>query len=166
MTEEWRPAVGLETLYEVSNLGNVRRAKALKPKLNKQTGRREVTISSNQPGSRSRLISHLVASAFLGPRPPKMVINHRDGDKTNDNAENLEYITQSENQQHGLALAVLRGTGNRIGTRNKSAKLTPQAVREIRQSNEPLHILAARYGVSKHPIWAVKQGMTWKHVQG
>jgi hypothetical protein len=42
----------------------------------------------------------LVAAAWLGPRPDKMVINHKDEDRGNNDVANLEYITQSQNCTH------------------------------------------------------------------
>jgi hypothetical protein len=47
-----------------------------------------------------RDIHDLVALAFLGPRPAGMVINHIDGNKTNNVPSNLEYVTQKENIAH------------------------------------------------------------------
>ena len=46
------------------------------------------------------LVPHLVAETFLGPRPPGMVINHKDGDKGNSAAQNLEWVTSGENNSH------------------------------------------------------------------
>lgn len=48
------------------------------------------------------MIHHLVAHVVLGPRPEGLVINHKDGIKTNNRPENLEYVTQAENIQHAI----------------------------------------------------------------
>jgi hypothetical protein len=46
-------------------------------------------------------LHQLVAETYLGARPTGLVINHIDGDKTNNNIENLEYVTQNENVYQG-----------------------------------------------------------------
>lgn len=100
--EEWRPVVDWEERYEVSNLGRVRRL---------ATGRimrfaRHVAGYSNvglSPGVNTRTVHRLVGEAFLGPRPSGHQINHKNGDKTDNRLENLEYVTPSENVRHSLA---------------------------------------------------------------
>lgn len=51
-----------------------------------------------------RQVHHLVAEATLGPRPEGLVVNHIDGNRTNNRPENLEYITQAENIQHSIRI--------------------------------------------------------------
>lgn len=63
----------------------------VKPKFN-CSGRADVVVNRKQ-----LRLAHLVAQAFIGKRPPGFVVSHKDGDKTNDHASNLEYISQSRN---------------------------------------------------------------------
>src|SRR5690349_10146054 len=49
------------------------------------------------------LIHVLVARAFLGARPPDREVNHKDGNKANCAASNLEYVTHGENVKHAFA---------------------------------------------------------------
>lgn len=56
-------------------------------------------------GTKKRLLAHrLVAQAFIPNPLQKTEVNHIDGNKLNNNADNLEWATPSENQQHALAL--------------------------------------------------------------
>lgn len=50
----------------------------------------------------TKRIHVMVALVFLGPRPPGMEINHRDGNKRNNSVANLEYVTPAENHEHAL----------------------------------------------------------------
>lgn len=107
--EEWKPVVGCEDLFEVSNLGRLRRTAT--GQIVKATvlpkGYRTVSIA--RPGQRkcrTKLLHSVVAYAFLGPRPDGMQINHKDGDKGNNAAENLEYVTPAENIRHCFLMGI------------------------------------------------------------
>lgn len=131
---------GIDTKYEVSNTGEVRNKKTLqvlKPRL-KKNGYLEYCIYP-KPGQKTFLTGHkLVASAFI-PNPDNLpTINHIDGNKQNNNVENLEWASFQENIQHawnsGLASttsldkAVRQYTLN--GTFVKEYKSCAEAVRE------------------------------------
>lgn len=97
--EIWRPVpiTGYGSLYEVSNLGRVRRIgnTPLTHDLN-QKGYHTVRLCG--VGERYRVTVHsLVLKAFKGPRPEGMVSRHLDDDKDNNTDSNLEWGTQSEN---------------------------------------------------------------------
>ena len=83
--ERWLPVVGWEGLYEVSDLGRVRslprnttRGRVLRanPAAN---GYRQATVF-RQGHPKSVYVHHLVAEAFIGPRPEGLEIRHLDGD--------------------------------------------------------------------------------------
>ena len=167
--EEWRPVVGWEGWYDVSSLGRVRR---VRPAPGTQAGRvmKLVRGRGDYPtaclcrhsAQQTVYVHHLVAAAFLGPRPEGKEINHRDRDRWNACVQNLEYVTASENQRHARAL----GFGRALGERNAEAKLTVEAVRAIRASSETQRTLALRYGVSQGVVSMARRGVTWGHVRG
>lgn len=100
--EEWRDVPGYEGLYLISDAGRiwcVRLGRALTPKKSAH-GYRSVDLSKN--GVKRRFYIHrLVARAFLpDPGPERQEINHRDLDKANNRAVNLEWVTHAENQRH------------------------------------------------------------------
>lgn len=101
-TEIWKPIEG-SSRYEVSNQGNVRHVKhkkILKGGL-PHNGYRQVNVYyDNNGGKITKCIHQLVAAAFLGPKPEGVEISHKDNDKSNNRAGNLEeYITHEENVQ-------------------------------------------------------------------
>ena len=104
--EEFRDIPGYEGLYEVSNLGRVRRnGKILKPYDN--DGYLRVDLFKNGI-VRKFLIHRLVAQAFI-PNPKNLPqINHKDEDKTNNTVENLEWCDNKYNINYSLAKPVLQ----------------------------------------------------------
>src|SRR5205809_2699802 len=104
MEENWRPVVGYEGLYEVSDCGHLRRvgrAPGTRPGYPIRTppnsdGYPQCVLHDNGIKQSQRL-HKLVAAAFLGSRPSGAEINHIDGDKTNNVPSNLEYVTHQCN---------------------------------------------------------------------
>lgn len=103
--EEWRTIPGWPG-YEVSNLGNLRSLKPGKqgPKVARLDRRGYWRVSLSVAGvTKNRRVHQLVALAFLGPRPDGCEVRHLDGNRTNNNAENLAYGTSAENRADTLA---------------------------------------------------------------
>lgn len=136
LTEIWRPVVGWEGRYEVSNLGDVRGIGPhgqgrMKPySAGPHDYRRIALYIGGPPGKRSKTknVHELVAAAFIGPRPPGMFVCHNDGSRTNDRADNLRYDTPKANQ----ADRIKHGTAN-FGERNPSAVMSDEQVICIRK---------------------------------
>lgn len=112
--EIWKDIVGYEGIYQVSNLGKVKRIgaygnqtskkwksnKLLKP-ASKNNGYMFVGLSKD--GSvKSKHIHRLVAEAFIPNPQNKSTVNHKDGDRSNNIVENLEWATYSENNVHSI----------------------------------------------------------------
>ena len=109
MTEEWRPVVGYEGFYEVSDQGRVRRVAAgqgsvagriLRPSSDPK-GRQQVTLSGGGVARRRR-VHHLVLEAFVGPRPDGMVACHWDDNPRNNALANLRWGTLADNAADAL----------------------------------------------------------------
>jgi hypothetical protein len=110
MNKEWREVPGYGGEYIVSNNGEVRSlfcGHGTRWKCGERTltqgvdwkGYKKVTICKN--GHTKRVFVHrLVAEAFLEKPQGKNIINHKDGNKQNNNVDNLEWCTDSENQIH------------------------------------------------------------------
>lgn len=105
--ENWKSIAGYEERYEVSDRGNVRslnyhregRTKILKPK--KNCGGYLVVNLRKDGQLKQPSVHRLVAQAFL-PNPLNLPqVNHRDEDKLNNAASNLEWCTASYNINYG-----------------------------------------------------------------
>lgn len=112
---------------------------------------------------RKEYVHRLVCLAFHGPAPSAQhEVAHRDGTRTNNAEDNLRWATRQEN----CADAAAHGTRLR-GERQNGARLTADAVREIRSMAKDgmLHKdIAARFGVHKGNVGHIVRRDTWKHV--
>lgn len=110
------------------------------------------------------LAHRLIAMTFHGLPDEGMVCAHLDGTRTNNAAENLAWVTPSENQSHRVA----HGTSNR-GEGAYQAKLTESDVREAiksRAEGKTYREIAQRYGVHLSTIQYAVNGSNWSHLRG
>ena len=162
--EEWRSVDGWGGWYEVSSLGRVRRT-LTGDLLTTYESRRYLAVTLSGPRKLCIKVHRLVALAFLGPRPEGLQINHLDGDRHNNRAENLEYISRKGNVAHAVALRRCANAHDRDYFRH-TCKLTKEMVKQIRSEYERGmgKRLAVRYGVSANCIRDVASRRSWQEV--
>lgn len=163
MLQCWRPVVGFDGIYSISDHGDVRRDApghgATAGRILKPSRRRYLTVNLRQPGRVVTAYVHvLVATAFLGPCPNGKEVNHRDGNKHNPRLSNLEYLTRGGNVAHGYANGLYPS-----GEAKANAKLTIPMAIEIRALAGIVSKaeLARRFGVCRATIADVLNGKTW-----
>lgn len=108
--------------------------------------------------SKNVYIHRLVASAFVPNPDNKPQVNHKNGNKLDNRAENLEWVTVKENVNHAWETG-LHGHINR-GLR----RLSDKDVRDIRKSTDRQRVLANKYGVCQSTISAIKNYKRYKEV--
>ena len=100
--EQWRRCQYPLVRYEVSSLGRIRHARRKQPLRLKINNWGYLTISVRQNKSyKTVLIHHQVALSFCEGWREGLQVNHKDGNKHNNRAENLEWVSASENIRHG-----------------------------------------------------------------
>lgn len=175
---DWKPVVGYEGLYEISNTGLLRSCERQEWVESCRTGghfrKRKATLISggsagdyklyqlSRDGKVTGYLAHrLVATHFVENPEGNPEVNHIDEDKSNNNATNLEWVTRSGNAIH----SVDKFKGENSGT----AKLTEVDVLEIvehlRKGVSQVRI-AEVYGVTPHTIHKIKVGKNWGWLTG
>ena len=163
--EKWAAIAGYEGLYEVSDRGSIRsldrvsliprkvKGKPLKSSLN-GGGYKFVTLYKDGIGHPARVHS-LVIAAFVAP----VECGHNNGDRLDNRADNLRWVTKSENQLD----RVRHGTDCR-GEKHYAAKLTRAEVIGIRyllKLGTKQRLIAEKFGVSTGTVAAIGRRKTW-----
>ena len=176
--EVWKSVIGYEGLYSVSSHGNVRSesrvvnasngtrcviGKMLKKTIG-GTGYPMVNLSNKKTMVAS--VHRLVSEAFIPNPLSKRTVNHKDGDRTNNNVSNLEWATYQENMKHSYSVL---NRNRAIGEKINNSKLTEILVIEIREryKNEKIshRALAKSYGLAHGTIGPLLRRQTWKHIK-
>lgn len=186
LRDDWRKIPGLSTAYEVNSQGMVR---SLPRKITRKNGTVQrfkgtilsifknssgyncVKISDSETGKRLAMRCHrAVAEAFIPNPENKPEVNHIDGDKTNADISNLEWVTSRENKKHAWDTGLRNRSHlpNKIGEDKHNAKLTDAKVIEMRNlkiGGLSYREIAEAYGVCKRTCIDAVKGRNWSHVK-
>lgn len=192
--EVWKEVKGFEDYYEVSDKGRVRRKKGKTIYKDGRLAEFSQTILKQGKNSKgylrvylsvkskkyTRSVHRIVAETFLENPENKKTVNHKDCDKTNNEVNNLEWMTNKENMRHAFKNGCYderdRNTINNLGSykegrkgsENHAAILNEQKVTEIRSLRKKglkLKEIARIYNVSISVVSSVSKYRSWKHVQ-
>jgi hypothetical protein len=167
--EAWKNIPELNGMYEVSNHGRLRsywnrggKSVSAFPRI--------LSLSVNGNGYPTKYINganyrlhRLVAQMFI-PNPDNLpVINHIDGDKTNNHVSNLEWCNKSHNERHAQRMGL---KNKALGEKCNKSHLSNEVVLEIFKSGLGCRELGRMYGVYHSTVLSIKTGKTWNHVTG
>ena len=171
MNELWKDIPGYEGLYQASTLGNIR-------SLDRVIERKRVTAANEEKvtrkgillkmrtgkkgykkvnlGSKSYEVHVLIARAFIGTRPEKWETRHLDGNKENNNIENLAYGSKQDNRldiyAQGKVIQIFDGA-------------TAIRIRQIMATGLMTYTEVGRaFGVTPKAIRDIAEGRTFKWV--
>jgi hypothetical protein len=160
-TEHWRPVIGWEGWYEVSDLGHVRSLRC-------QGGRRtqakllsSPTMKSGYPSvclsrngvQRTTYVHRLVLEAFAGPFTDNEESNHKNKERCDNRLANLEKVSRSENIRHSYYY----GTHKRPVGRRRLRDDTVKALRAL-GGTIPNVMLARQFGISESAVSLIIRG--------
>jgi hypothetical protein len=179
MKEVWKDIKDYEGIYQVSNQGRVRSLDRIVVNKNGINIKRKGRVYKLSPegsgyyqvqfynkGKRvHKSVHRLVAFCFLINNNNLSDINHKDGNKTNNNVNNLEWMTHSDNMIHAHNNGLLR---NVDGENNNMSKITKIIAIDIFKKSWNTKIkqkeIADMYGISISCVSLIKRKKTWKHI--
>lgn len=180
MLEKWKPCAEVDGLLEVSNFGNVRTIERITPVYGRsRNGVKQGGFTQRRPaktlspyatnqgylevafmhmGKRKKFRVHrLVAFAFVDGYFENASIDHLDGNKQNNRADNLEWVTLSENtrRQWESGLVDLRGE---LAPGSKLTNLQAHAIAVLYDNNFPPSQISEWFGVSSSCVYKIASG--------
>lgn len=112
-------------------------------------------------------VHRVIATHFI-PNPDNLPqVNHKNGVKTDNRVENLEWCTHAQNILHGCRMGLIPPMR---GSRNGNSSLKEDQIRDIREALKDCKRgtqtrLAEKYGVHLSTIHLIKKGRNWKHFE-
>ena len=120
-----------------------------------------ITLSRENKSNPLR-VHRLLAMTFI-PNPNNLPeVNHIDGVKTNNNLENIEWVTHKQNMSHAFKIGLVNNTGEENG----QSILTKEQVIEIKKLKGKLsqEKISKLFPVSRSAIQGIFNGRLWKHI--
>lgn len=157
-----KPIAGFEKYYEITDDGKVFRLGSNRPRKPQKTHKGYLKVFLYKPsGAKAFFVHRLVAKAFLPMRRGRIMINHKDGDKTNNHVNNLEWCSVAENNAHAKAHGLYRP--NR-GSKHGMSHLSDEDVRELREKKMRVKDLAAKFGIHRTTVRRIINRELWTHI--
>lgn len=154
MNEIWKPVVGFENKYEVSNFGNIKSIKTNKllglKRINKGKGSKFGYIRVSLC-SKNYYLHKVIATAFIDNPENKKYVDHLDGNSLNNSVENLKWVTAKENNNNPITKE-----RQRIYNENKKRQTLKrkQELKELKklQPKKPRVITNVKYWYNGQPL--------------
>lgn len=179
MIETYKDIEDFLDYYQVSNTGKYKRLSRVVPHAYNSTKllkEKILTLLISNSGyyyvnfhkdgkHYGKFVHRDVAKAFI-PNPNNLPeVNHKDGNRLNNNVWNLEWTDRIGNIHHAIKTGLMDSSGEN----NKNHKLTQKQVNEIREALKIKKVgigieLSKKYNVSRTAISLIKNNKTWKHI--
>ena len=170
---KWKPLVykGIDMTdrFLVSDRGDIyslKSKKVLRQSVHKDTGYRTVCVSMGGRENKKLIRVHIaVACAFVEGFEEGLVVNHKDGIKTNNTADNLEWVTCSENSIHAVRAGLIsqaqkvrcKNTGEIFMSLNEARKWCGLKCKNGIAKN----LAKSQAYAGRHPV--TKERLTWEY---
>ena len=127
-----------------------------------------LVFTAGKSSQRTTVFTHRIVAELFVPKPDDPLateIDHKDGNRANPDAYNLEWVTHKENVRR----ANLRGSyhNRTVGELNPRARLTEKLVIELRQNYKngmTIREMERHYNIPWNTIGNAVKGITWSHI--
>lgn len=171
LNEIWKDHPDFIGLYKASNLGRIRSFYKyggaahgsfngiIKPKINKR-GYYSFKPSKDKI-QKDWAVHRFIAQTFLSNPDELYTVNHKNGIKTDNRVENLEWASQTDQIRHAVDLG-LRKSGENHRWASISKDLAQNIINEYKPHIFSQNYLAKKYGLSRGLVCAILTGKSWK----
>jgi hypothetical protein len=173
MEEIWKDISGHENVYQISNFGRIKSLKkrcGYEEKIMKQsvTQRGYMQIILRKNGYKiTYLVHRLVLQTFI--KESLLQVNHKNGVKTDNRLDNLEYCTGSENMKHAHETGLQINKKGELSCRSKLSDSQVKQIKDILKNPDLKHgdkkKIAQKFNVVPGVLYAIEKGITWKHIK-
>lgn len=176
--EIFKKVFGYEDIYEISTTGiiksidhlvahsngrnRIQKGRILKTSKSKK-GYLQVSLSFNKKRFHTG-VHRLVAIAFIPNPENKPEVNHKDGDKTNNNVWNLEWSTGSENQIHAIENNLVKHNKGEKHHNSKFSNEQVKILRDLHKKGLSNKHLALSNGISQMAMSNILRGITYVNI--
>lgn len=163
---EWRKLDWLPSYYSLGSDGRIKSEYGGKIRflsgVRSPTGYQRVCIKLPDGSHVSKFGHRLIAEAFFGKSA--LCVNHKNGNKTDNRIENLEYVTPAENSAHANIVldAFLRGENNPYAKLNGPEV---EIILALHANGVSQTELSKQFNCSKGNIGFIVRRVTWRHIQ-
>jgi hypothetical protein len=140
-----------------------RRVRKLKPSII-GSGYLKVELINKDGERKSRLVHRIIAMTYLDNPENKSSVNHKDGNKFNNDIFNLEWVTAKENRAHALKTGLAKGM---VGDEHPMKKITSKDIIDIIEmilSGEDNETIGKKYSLHSRYISLIRHRRRWKSI--
>lgn len=164
--EIWLPIREVDNRYSISNLGRVmnnKTGKILKPWIDNQ-GYQSIATYSKQHIRKVLKVHRYVALYFCDGYIEGLVVNHIDGNKLNNMASNLEWVSQAENIHHAYRIGLAKPTSSCFPERSVMCVETNIQYKSISEASRSTGVNPSNIGAVCRGKRKSAGGYTWKYI--
>ena len=165
----WKPIRGFEDRYEVSDDGRVASIRYHQMDIRQDLKPYDVRgykifVLQKNARREARQAHIIVAEAFVGKRKTGFQVNHIDGNKSNNRASNLEWVTASENIKHSYSIKLHSQKGENNAATHLANKSVSEIKRLVREKKITQRKIAEMFNISPAAVCMIGKGKTWAHI--
>jgi len=169
MQKEWKNIEDFPN-YEISNYGEIRNKKTDKILKAWSTERGYPRVDLCKDGNKKPYRIHRLVTKYFVPNPQnKTYVNHKDGNKKNNRADNLEWCTAKENTTHAIKNGLLKPINfYQKGENHPNARLSNKdvvAIKKAIKSDTDSSEIYKNFDITKSQLCDIKHGRKWNHIQ-